>query len=63
MSPRTNTMARIVLQRDEVAEIAGVGELVEIDDRLVARARSQSRMKLAPMKPAPPVTRIMLCSG
>ena len=35
--PAHEHMARIVLQRDEVAQIAGVTELVEIDDRLIAR--------------------------
>ena len=43
-------MPRIVLERGEIAEIAGVGQLVEVDDRLVA-ASSQSRTKLAPIEP------------
>ena len=47
--------ARIALQRGEVVEIAGVGEVVEIDHGSEERA-SRSRTKLFPMKPAPPVT-------
>jgi hypothetical protein len=42
----------------QVLKVAGVGEFVEVDDGLVDWA-SQSSTKLAPMKPAPPVTRIM----
>jgi hypothetical protein len=49
-------VARIALQAGEVLEVAGVGQRVEVDDRLVDCA-SQSMTKLLPMKPAAPVTR------
>ena len=35
MSPWTKHVARIAVQRCQVLQIAGVGELVEVDDRLV----------------------------
>ena len=51
-------IARIAFDGSQVLEIAGIGQLVEIDD---ARALSEAihwRMKFEPMKPAPPVTRM-----
>jgi hypothetical protein len=49
---------RVTGQRGEVFAIAGIGQLVEVD-QASSLCASQSRTKLAPMKPAPPVTRIM----
>jgi hypothetical protein len=49
----------IVLQRAQVFEVAGIGQLVEVYDALIRRA-SQSSTKLAPIKPAPPVTRMVM---
>ena len=37
MSPRTKMCRAVARERREVAEVAGVGELVEIDDGLVGR--------------------------
>ena len=51
-------MATVTLEAGEVLQIAGVSEFVEVDDRFVMQF-SQSSTKFAPMKPAPPVTRIM----
>jgi hypothetical protein len=52
-------VAGIALERREVLGIARVGQRVEIDDGLVG-LRSQSSTKLLPMKPAPPVTRMVM---
>jgi hypothetical protein len=51
----------VARERREVAEVAGVGELVEVDDGLAAAREPVEFTKLAPMKPAPPVTRIVTC--
>jgi hypothetical protein len=51
-------MAGITLKARQVFQVAGVGQFVEIDHWLAPQA-SQSRTKLAPINPAPPVTRIM----
>ena len=97
-------MARVALERREILQIAGIGQLVQIDHALIAlhkpiqhkiradepcatcnqdhmdaframrlparisvkanaRMRVMPELKFAPMKPAPPVTRIMLPSS
>jgi hypothetical protein len=53
-------VARVAFQAGERLAVAGVGQRVEVDHRLVAEPWSQSSTKFAPMKPAPPVTRITL---
>ena len=50
-------MARVVLDTGQVVQVAHRW-FVEIDNAL-REPPSQSSTKLAPMKPAPPVTRIM----
>ena len=50
---------RVALHAIEVVQVASVGELVEVDHGLVMPLAIQSSTKLAPMKPAPPVTKIM----
>ena len=52
-------IGRVAADRLERIEIAGVGELVEVDDPAL-RSAIDSRTKQLPMKPAPPVTR-MVC--
>jgi hypothetical protein len=46
MSPCTKTCARVAVQAGEVLEVAGVGQLVEVDDRLV-RLRQPVENKVA----------------
>lgn len=49
----------VAVEAGEVLPVAGVGELVELTTGSSCRA-SQSSTKLAPMKPALPVTRIVM---
>ena len=54
----TENMLCIGLHGGKVFCIAGVGQFVQVDHRAQS-ACSQSSTKLAPMKPAPPVTSIL----
>jgi hypothetical protein len=58
ISPCTNTWRASPCNAGQVVQVARIGQFVEVDDALTG-SPSQSSTKLAPMKPAPPVTRIM----
>ena len=45
-------------RRERLVAVAGVGQRVEVDHRLVRTLGASRGTKFAPMKPAPPVTRI-----
>ena len=53
----------IVLDLPQRVEIAGIGQLVDIDDVVAGRLPTRCRHTALPMKPAPPVTRIFVNSS
>lgn len=54
-------MAGVVPYASEIVQVSRIGQLVDVDNGVIF-SKSQSRRKMLPMKPAPPVTMIVMLS-
>ncbi len=57
---REQTDSSVFGNRFEVCEVARIGQLVVVNDFIMAATPRTCRMKLQPMNPAPPVTKIFI---